>query len=252
MPAPPEPHPTLTEDALLGGRVRLRQPADGARVAIDPVFLAAAVAAEPQQLVLDIGCGVGAASLCLAARLPHCRIIGLEIQRDLVRLAGENAALNGMTSRVAPIAGDLLRPPPRLSPGMFDHVMANPPFLARGSATPAPNPAKAAATVEGEADLADWIRFAIVMVRDKGSLTFVHRADRIDTLLGCLAGRVGEVVVFPLWPMAGRAAGRILVRARKQVAALARLAPGLVLHEADGRFTAAAEAVLRDGQALAL
>ena len=248
----PEPSSPLTEDNLLGGRIRLQQPAEGARVAIDPVFLAAAVQAEPNQLVLDVGCGTGAAALCLAARVPQCRIVGLELQRDLVRLASDNATLNGVSSRVTVMAGDLLRPPPRLSPGMFDHVMSNPPFIARGSGTPALSPAKAAATIEGEATLADWVRFAIAMVRGKGTVTFVHRADRIDALLAQLAGRAGEIVVFPLWPAAGRDASRVLVRARKQVAAPARLAPGLVLHEPDGRFTAEAEAVLRGGGALAL
>ena len=254
-PAAPEPGSgpaALTEDALLSGRIRLRQPADGARVAIDPVFLAAAVPAEPGQVVLDVGCGSGAASLCLAARVPQCRVVGLELQRELVRLAGDNAALNGMEGRVSMVTGDLLRPPPRFSPGMFDHVMANPPFLPRGSGTPAPSPARAAATIEGEASLADWVRFAMAMVRGKGTLTFVHRADRVDALLGHLAGRAGEVVLFPLWPAAGRDASRILVRARKQVAAPARLAAGLVLHEPDGRFTAAAEAVLRGGGGLEL
>jgi tRNA1(Val) A37 N6-methylase TrmN6 len=90
------------------------------------------------------------------------------------------------------------------------------------------------------------------MVRAKGTVTFIHRADRIDALLGQLAGRAGEIVIFPLWPRAGQPASRILVRARKQIAAPARLAPGLVLHEADGRFTAAAGAVLRGGEALVL
>ena len=208
--------------------------------------------AEPQQLVLDIGCGSGAAALCLAARVPECRIIGLEMQRDLARLAGDNAALNGMGERVSVIAGNLLQPPPRLSPGMFDHVMANPPFIERGRGTAAPDPAKAAASMEGEAGLADWVRFALTMVREKGSVIFIHRADRIDALLAQIAGRAGEIVVFPLWPGAGRPASRILLRARKQIAAPARLAPGLVLHEPDGRFTVEAEAVLRGGEALAL
>jgi tRNA1(Val) A37 N6-methylase TrmN6 len=89
-------------------------------------------------------------------------------------------------------------------------------------------------------------------VRPKGTVTFIHRADRIDALLGQLAGRAGGVVIFPLWPRAGQPASRVLVQARKQIATPARLAPGLVLHEADGRFTAAAEAVLRGGEALTL
>jgi tRNA1(Val) A37 N6-methylase TrmN6 len=90
------------------------------------------------------------------------------------------------------------------------------------------------------------------MVRGKGSITFVHRADRIDALLALLAVRAGEVAIFPLWPAAGRPASRILVQARKQAASPARLLPGLVLHEADGRFTAAAEAVLRGSAPLVL
>ena len=242
----------MTEDTLLGGRVRLRQPANGARAAIDPVFLAAAVPAEGHQLVLDVGCGSGAATLCLALRVPQCRLVGFELQRDLVRLAGDNAALNGMSARVSAMVGDLLQPPPRLSPGMFDHVMVNPPFIEEGHGTPTANPAKALATIEGSANLGDWVRFALAMVRGKGTVSFVHRADRIDGLLAHLAGRAGEITIFPLWPAAGRAASRVLVRARKQVATPARLLPGLILHEPDGRFTAAAEAVLRDAEGLVL
>ncbi len=242
----------VTEDHLLGGRVRLRQPVAGARVAIDPVFLAAAVAPGPNHQVLDIGCGVGAAMLCLAARVPHCRVVGLEMQRDLVHIAGDNVILNGMTGRVSVMTGDLLQPPPRLSPGSFDHVMANPPYLAQGQGSEPATAEKAAATIEGDADLGDWVRFALMMIRAKGSLHFIHRADRIDALLAQLAGRAGEITVFPLWPGQGQPATRIIVRARKQVAAPARLAPGLVLHEPDGRFTEAAEAVLRGGAALAL
>jgi tRNA1(Val) A37 N6-methylase TrmN6 len=202
--------------------------------------------------VLDAGCGVGAAALCLAARVPKCRIIGLELQRELVRIAGDNVVLNGMSGRISVMVGDLLAPPPRLSPGMFDHVMANPPFIEQGRGTPAASLTKSAATIEGDAGLGDWVRFALAMVRGKGTVTFIHRADRIDALLGHLAGRAGEVVVFPLWPAAGRPANRILVRATKQVQTPARLMPGLALHEADGRFSEAAEAVLRGGGGIEL
>jgi tRNA1(Val) A37 N6-methylase TrmN6 len=244
--------PAFTEDRLLGGRVRLRQPAEGYRVAIDPVFLAAAVPAEPHQHVLEVGCGAGAAMLCLAVRVPQARVVGLDMQRDLVRLAGDNAILNGLEARASVMIGDLLRPPPRLAPGSFDHVMANPPYHERGRAVVAGQPGRAEATVEGDADLGAWVRFALAMVRSKGTVTFIHRADRIDALLGKISGRAGEVVVFPLWPGEGRPANRILVRARKQVAAPARLAPGLVLHRPDGRLSEAAEGVLREARGIEL
>jgi tRNA1(Val) A37 N6-methylase TrmN6 len=239
-----------SEDLLLGGRLRLRQPATGYRVAIDPVFLAAAVPAGPADAILDIGSGVGAASLCLAARVPACRVAGVERQRDLVRLAGDNIVLNGFSARVSAMRGDLLDLPPRLAPETFDHVMANPPFLAAASVTMPGDAGKAAATVESEADLAAWVRVALAMVRAKGSLTFIHRADRLEALLALLAGKAGEIALYPLWPGAGKPAKRIIVRARKQIASPTRLLPGMILHERDGRFTAAAEAVLRDAAGL--
>jgi len=248
----PDDGQSLSEDTLLGGRVRIRQPVDGARASIDPVFLAAAVPVAQGELVLDIGCGTGAAMLCVAAREPQCRVVGLERQRDLVRIAGDNVILNGMAARVSVMVGDLLHPPPRISAGAFDHVLANPPYLERSRANETPNPARAEATIEGDAELGDWIRFALTMLKPKGSVTFIHRADRIDALLGQIAGRAGEVVVYPLWPGLGKPASRILVRARKQVASPARLAVGMMLHEEDGRFSPAAEAVLRGGEGLAI
>ncbi|MDE2165899.1 MAG: methyltransferase [Alphaproteobacteria bacterium] len=244
--------PLLTNDALLGGRVKLLQPASGYRVAIDPVLLAAAVPAGPADTVLDIGCGVGAASLCLAARVPDCRITGIETQRDLVRLAGENAARNGVADRVAIMAGDIRNPPPLLEPGSFAHVMANPPYMEAETASPSPVPAKATATVESGADLAVWVRFALAMTRLRGGVTFIHRADRLEHLLAQFAGHAGGIVVLPLWPGTGKPAKRVIIHARKDIAMPTRLLPGLVLHDADGRFTVAADAVLRDAKALDL
>lgn len=244
--------PVQSADTLLGGRVRLRQPREGYRVAIDSVLLAAAVPAGAGDSVLDIGCGVGAAALCLAARVAGCRVVGIEMQRELVRLASDNVTLNGCEGRVSVMVGDLLRPPPRLEPGAFHHVMANPPFLAKEAGTPPPDPGRAAARIEGEADLAAWMRFALSMVRPRGSVTVIHRADRLEHLLSQLAGRAGEIVIFPLWPGPQKAAKRVILHARKEVATPTRLLAGLTLHAADGRYSEAAETVLRHGAPLPL
>ena len=243
---------SVTDDTLLGGRVLLRQPASGYRVAIDPVFLAAAIPAMPGDAVLDLGAGVGAATLCLAVREPGCRVVGIDRERALVRLAIQNVESNRLTGRADMMVGDLLRPPPRLAPGSFAHVMANPPFLTTEEGTASPEAVKAGANQESEAKLDDWLRCALNMVKPKGSVTFIYRADRLERLLATMAGRLGELVVYPLWAGGEKPASRVLVRGRKSVAAPTRLMPGLVLHEPDGRYTAAADAVLRHGAGIVL
>jgi len=240
----------LTDDRLLGGRVRLAQPARGYRVAIDTVLLAAAVPARAGERVLDAGCGVGGAALCLAARVPGVTVTGLDADTDLVRIAAANAEENGVTDRVSFHSGDIASPWSVLPRGTFDHAMANPPYLAAGAGRASADGRKAAATVEGGADLVSWIDVCLSAVRARGSVTVVHRADRLEALLAAFAVRAGGIVVFPLWPSDGADAKRVIVTARKGSATPTRLARGLVLHHASGGFTDEAEAILRHGTAL--
>lgn len=242
----------FTEDALLGGKVKFRQPRHGYRVAIDPVLLAAAVAAAPEQRILDAGAGVGAASLCLARRVPGVIIDGIELQPDLVDLAGQNAALNDLGDRVTFRVGDISRPPPEMAPNSYHHVMANPPFLERGRVVPSRDSGKERANVESGARLADWIEFCAARAVDGGGLTFIHRADRLAGLLAALEPVAGGIVICPLWPKAGVAAKRVIVSARKGVSKPLQLKPGLILHQRDGAYTAEAETLLRHGAALAI
>ncbi|MDQ2101555.1 tRNA1(Val) (adenine(37)-N6)-methyltransferase [Azospirillum isscasi] len=232
-------------DTLLNGRVRLFQPQAGYRAAIDPVLLAAFTAAEPGEWVLDAGTGTGAAALCLAARVPGAAIAGLEKRAEAADFARRNAALNGMENRVTVLEGDLLAPPPDLVPGSFDRVMMNPPYLRAGAASLPPDPWKAAANVEGQAGLTDWVRFAAVLLKPRGTLTMVHRADRVDEILAALHGaRFGSLVLVPLWPKPGEEARRILLAAKKGGRSPARFTAGLVLHGPDGAYSAQAQRIL--------
>ena len=237
---------TLTEDALLGGRVQLLQPARGYRVAIDAVLLAAAVDAAPGQRILDLGAGVGAVGLCLAARLAGCSVVGIELQPALAELAERNANLNGMADRVRTVVHDLAKPLPA-DLGRFDHVVTNPPYLAAAVADPSPDPSKALATVESSADLARWLAAATAAAEPAGTLLIIHRSDRLDEILGHL-GRLGwgDVTVKRLPP-----AARILVRARRADRSTRHDAPPLTLHRPGGGYTDEAEAILRHAGALA-
>jgi tRNA1(Val) A37 N6-methylase TrmN6 len=244
--------PETTEDAFLGGRLRLRQPAAGYRAAIDPVLLAAAVPAAAGERVADLGCGVATAALCLLTRVPGASASGLELQAPLAALATENAALNGCAGRLTIAIGDVADPPDGFAAGSFHHVMLNPPYLEPGAVRAPPLELRRIATVEGTPPLEFWLARALALLRPRGSLTVIHRADRLDRLLAALAVGAGDLAVFPLWPREGESARRVLVQARKGSGGPLRLLPGLVLHRADGAYTAAAEAVLRDAVGLAL
>lgn len=241
-------------DWLLNGQVRFQQPVAGYRVAIDPILLAAAVPAVADDRVLDMGSGSGAAALCLHHRARDCRIVGLEIDPDMVALARQNADLNGTGDCVSFVHGDVASPPADIVPHSFDHVLSNPPFLeaSRADCRGDSNAGRDAAHLEGDVDLPCWIAAMAGALKPKGRLTLVHRADRLDELLTELRRHAGEIVVFPLWPKSDRLAKRVLVSARTGVATPLRLSPGLILHEKSGSYTDLSRAILEGRSALTM
>ena len=240
-----------SEDLLLGGRVRLRQPAEGYRVAIDPVLLAAAVEPPEGAAVLDLGCGAGAAALCLLARRGDLAVTGLELQPEMTALARANAALNGRAAQFRVVEGDAADPAV-LGGLRFDAVMSNPPYLAAPATQPSRRASRTLSHQEGSLDLAGWIGVALALLRPRGRLTLVQRADRLPEILAALAGRAGAITICPLWPRQGSPAKRVIVAATLGSRSPARLLPGLALHGAGQGYTPAAEAILRDAAPLDL
>jgi tRNA1Val (adenine37-N6)-methyltransferase len=235
-----------TRGTLLGGRVRHDQPASGHRTGIEPVLLAAAVPACAGERVLEGGTGVGTALLCLAARMPGIAGVGIERDAALVGVARANAAENRFDA-LSFVAGDLCE---AIAAAPFDHAMANPPWHPAGGT--ASSDAGRETAKRGEAGLIDaWTRALAAPLRDRATLTIVIAAARLaDCLAALTAARCGSPSVFPLWRKEGKPAKLVLVRGVKGGRGPCRLLQGLVLHRSDGRYTEAAEAVLRDAAAL--
>tara|TARA_R110002072_G_C7855474_1_gene526024 strand:- start:95 stop:850 length:756 start_codon:yes stop_codon:yes gene_type:complete len=243
--------PALTRDVFLGGTLGIWQPARGYRAATDPVLLAAAVAARPGQEVLELGCGAGVALLALGARVPDLVLCGVERQALYAELARRNARDNGLPARIE--TADITALPADLRQG-FDHVLINPPYYP--PTAPAATDSGRAAALREDTPLEIWLDTALRRLKPGGYLTVIHLAERLPDLLAAIGSRAGAVRVRPLTARAGRAAGRVLLQARKGARGPFQLLAPLILHLGDRHladrddFTPTAQAILRDGEAL--
>lgn len=226
-----------TLDAFLGGRLTLEQPKTGYRAGVDPVLLAAAIPAKTGQKVLELGCGTGAALLCLGARVRGLSLCGVEMQDGYADLCRANATRNGMDATV--YTADLRDLPQTLREMSFDHVFANPPYFDRGHGNPSAAQDKDIAFA-GDTPLADWIDTATRRLVPKGYFTLIIKAHRLADVLSAFDHRLGSVVVVPINGREGRDADRVLLQARKGGRAALRLTAPIPLH--------AGEAHLRDGE----
>lgn len=241
----------VTEDSLLGGRVRLLQPVDGYRAAVDPVLLAASVPIQDGDRVLDLGCGAGAIALCLLARVPDLLVTGIEQAPEMCDLAERNAALNNASDCFKPCVGRIEARPLAFEQGAFDLVVSNPPYLESKRAELPENRLKAAAHAEGDVPLIEWVDAAHLALRHKGRFAMIHRADRLADILAAMKNRFGGIEVHPLFPKPGRDAKRLIVMARKGLRTPLTLSSGIVLHNMEGGYTPPVAAAL-DGAQLVL
>lgn len=237
------------ENTLLGGRVRLRQPAKGYRAGMDAALLAATVAAEPGQRVIEAGCGAGAVLMQIAARRPEVALTGLERDPAMAALARDNAVAN--TAQASILEGDVAAGFRALDLPPFDWAVSNPPFFDDPGALRAPAAGKRGAWMADDG-LKAWTSFLLKSVREGGRIVIIHRADRLADLLALLGETAGSFAVRGVHPYADEPAKRVLVQAIKTGRAPLRLLPPLVLHDrSEAKHTAEAEAVLRGEAALA-
>lgn len=239
-----------TDDGVLNGQVLLRQPARGYRAGMDAALLAAACDAGPGERVLEAGCGAGGALLAAAFRRPETVFTGVERDPAAAALARQNVAANRFSGRVDILEGDVQAGFRALDVPVFDAAMANPPFFDDPAELRGPAAEKTGAWM-ADGGLEAWTTFLLKAVREGGTITVIHRADRLGDLLSRLGGKAGSFRVRPIHPFGDQPAKRVLVRAIKTGKAPLVLLPALVLHERDGgKHSAAAEAILRGEAAL--
>ena len=243
----------VTIDDCLSGAIKVVQPKSGYRAGIDPILLAASIPAKFGQSVLELGCGVGTASLALAHRVAGLNITVVEVQPSYAKLALRNADLNNLPLSV--VCADLAELPSEIRDQQFDHVFANPPYFDRKSSTPSDDIGRDRAIGEND-ELNMWLSVAAKRVKPKGYVHFIFRTERMDEFLRLMPNSLGSRVITPIVPRHGRQSTLFMAHACKNGQAAFRLESPLILHKGefhqqDGEdYSQKISKVLRDGDAL--
>jgi len=239
-----------TVDKLLNARFEVEQPAKGYRIAVDTLLLASAVPACARERVCEFGCGVGGVMLALAARCPDVEICGLELQPEMAALCRSNILRNQFDDRLSVQVGDVGALPTSWEKG-FDHVMMNPPYHDHKTHSVSANNAKRLAHAESDAaDLGVWMAQGARCLRDGGTLSMIHRADRLDEIISLARRDFHRIFVKPVIARTGAVAKRIILRAKCGGVAGVSTAEPLILYGDNNRYSAAAEFILREAQAM--
>jgi tRNA1(Val) A37 N6-methylase TrmN6 len=246
---------SLSEDEFLGGKLRLKQPMRGHRAGHDAVLLAGATPARAGERVVDLGAGVGAAGLAVAARIKDIDLVLVERDEALVDIARANLAANKLNGRA--IALDVTASAAEFAAAgvpadSVDRVLMNPPFNDPSRYQASPEPRRRAAHEDDDDTLASWMRCVRRILKPAGTVSLIWRAEEVGRVVAALETGFGALMVLPVHPRPEAAAIRILVRATKGSRTATALLPGIVLNGIAGHTPENVSAVLEGAAVLSL
>ncbi len=232
-----------TVNFIFKNKVQLKQLKTGYRFGSDAVLLASYICAEKKSL-LELGAGVGAISLGIACRYPQCRITAVEKDSETFEFLSENISKNGMSGQIIGKHLSIEHLPENFKSN-FDHIFANPPFH-KSTGTKSKNRHRKLAHMGDKLSLRDWLMRAIWACKPQGYVSFIISADRTDEAVSIFyAEGMGEITLFPIWPIRGSPANRMIITARKRSKTSCIILPGITLHNPDGTLTSKATLAMK-------
>jgi tRNA1(Val) A37 N6-methylase TrmN6 len=228
---------------FLNGKVRVYQSDDAYKSGVDAVLLSSIVQAKQGDKILDVGCGVGVASLCLAYRMPSILVCGIEKNLFYYDLAVRNQELNNYTFQ--PIYGNILT---YKCDHLFDSIMCNPPYYINHDNKELT--LKESGNIESDATLKDFVNFTFYSIKNHGYLYMIIRSERLQELISYLSiNHWGNLEIFPIYSYVGKEAKRFILKAKKLGKPVSKMHYGIVMHQNNNTYTEEAINILREGKA---
>ena len=220
----------LTKNKFLGNKLDIFQLSDGYRGNMDSVLVAASVAAESGQKILELGCGNGVALCCLLYRIGGLEVYGIEIDKRASDICRKNIILNKFEATI--FNSDIVTSIRELKSVSFDHIFMNPPYFKRNSVKKSPTPSSSQAKIEA-VPLSKWLSVAKKRCKPKGKITIIQRVERLPEIIKCLSGNFGKITVQPISSFKNTSPKTVIVQATKSSRAAFKLLSPKIVHKRD-------------------
>ena len=250
---------TTTTDALMGGTVTIEQPENGFRAGIDAVLLSACPPMpKTGEQVLDVGAGVGSAGICYGVRtriatIPNTHLHLIEQNDTFTPYGHTNMNSNGLSNCATYHTTDIsIAKDHPIKNDSIHHILTNPPYETAQQGSPSPYATRTHANIEGTADLPCWIKYCNRILKRGGTLSMIHRADRVHDILSAMNGYFGDIHILPVQSLSDKPAIRVLIHAKKGMRGGCILHQPLILQKTDksGDYTEQAEQYIRHGEGI--
>lgn len=188
--------------------------------------------------VLDLGTGTGIVSilLCGKTRLKH--IIGVEIQKDVYKMAKKSIELNNLEDRFEIINEDLRNLSEIFPPNSFDAVVTNPPYKKEYSGLKSQEEVQLISRHEVMCNVEDIAKTASNLLNSNCSIYMVHRPDRLIDIIEMLKKyKLEPKKIRFVYPKIGKEPNLILIKATKGGKEFLKVERPLIVYNENGTYT---------------
>lgn len=231
-------------DDILRGKLKLYQPLEGPRFGVEALLLADFLTLRPRDRVIELGTGTGIVLLLVALRVPGIRLLGLEIQPELVEVAKKNVEVNGFSDRIEIVHGDLRKVEELFPPNSFSVVLGNPPYIPLEGGRLPSGRMRSMAYAEEACTLEEFLKASRYLLSTGGRLYLIYRPFRLVELLFHMRRlKIEPKEIRFVHSKANEDAEFVLVKGVRDGSTSVRVSPPLILYNEDGSYTDALKKV---------
>ncbi|MBQ9701301.1 MAG: tRNA1(Val) (adenine(37)-N6)-methyltransferase [Lachnospiraceae bacterium] len=199
---------------------------------MDAVLLSSFTMVKPGEMVLDLGTGTGIIPILLEAKTEGQHFTGLEIQAESADMARRSVELNGLTSKIDIVEGDIMEASKIFGKNTMNVVTVNPPYMNDLHGIKNPDMPKAIARHEVLCTLEDVVREGAAVLKQNGRMYMVHRPHRLVEIITMMTKYKLEPKRMRLvHPYKDKEANMVLIEALKGGKSMIKVEEPLIVYE---------------------